>query len=369
MKKILCFLVGSLILLLTFPVGATTLTDLLTETKIWGEIRLDAYNLDNLTDFANTDKDTGANDDLDSRVDPRIRVWLKTPLAERMEAVVMLESWSQNTGMARLWGQGSATLGLKEWEVEIANAYLVLPAFVDLTLIGAGKTDLIIGKQLVGEDNNLYLYVKGLDALRVKTQAGPVDIELTGGKFAETGMPANEDIDFYSLLFSSPKLIQHQFLYLGAINTVTQDPVEDQVNSPKLLVLGAQGGILPNLTYLAEYASLFGKAPGDIEHKASAYRVKVAYQGEVPLAFLYRTEVEFASGTGDDDPWDDENNNFSTWNLSPDFNYYGVVYGDLVGGALALTNKRILALRTNISPTPGGWAKNLSVPLTTTSIS
>ena len=57
MKKILCFLVGSLILLLTFPVGATTLTDLLTETKIWGEIRLDAYNLDNLTDFANTDKD------------------------------------------------------------------------------------------------------------------------------------------------------------------------------------------------------------------------------------------------------------------------------------------------------------------------
>jgi|GEM_PF-3099426 len=319
--------------------------------KIDGSLDAVSINLDNSTDLTKTDTSTGANDDLINQTKARLMLGLSADLTDKVSGKILIYKND------RLWGTP-----VDQDIVWILNVVSVANAYVTLKDVVLNGLNLTVGRQFVGDQKDLLLYIgplsdynlsiQALDALKAEYNTELLSVGLVSGKFLESFGPGNTDTDILALDIATEKIVPEGKVALRFVNEVVNNPVSDNVDNLQILGLDLKGVIpvVEGLNYKLLYAMNMGKNAG-VNYKGTGLVLGAGYDKELEVGKV-NVKAEYALGSGDDNTTADNENFVSFGN---DYRY-GEVYGkgldvgiNNVGGA-GITNQTVIALEAGFAP-------------------
>ncbi|MEW6680841.1 MAG: alginate export family protein [bacterium] len=281
-----------------------------------GEIRVRAEEINNAADFKNTDA-AGNNDDKDSHVKHRVRVWLGSELSDGIGAHICL--CKPDTG--REWAkQGAGDLNKLQDNIAFRHAYLTIDDVADLV-------DLALGRQEIGtKDRELVLWEDAIDAKKASVELRDLSLSAICAKANENGAANDTDTNIQGLTGSiALDLLGGIDLAGYGYRKTIHKPVKD--NTDKNNVIGGKVSgsldIASTLNYSAEYAKQVGGTPTDRD--ANAYRVCLGYTTEVEGLGKLSIEGSYLKMSGTEGATADAK---SYSGIDPDLDYYAVLVDD-----------------------------------------
>ncbi|MEW6482975.1 MAG: alginate export family protein [bacterium] len=286
------------------------------KVDVKGEIRVRGEEINNATDFKNTDA-AGNNDDKDSHVKHRVRVWLESELSDGVGAHICLEKPDKGSEWAR-WGFN--TVEGVQWDTNLRHAYLTIDDV-------AALVDLSLGRQGIGELNReLVLWYDAIDAKKASAKLGNLSLSAICAKAREDGANDDTDTDIQGLNGSIPLDLLGGIDLAGyGYRKTIHDPVKDKTDKNNVIGGKVSGSldIASTLNYSAEYAKQVGGTPTDRD--AHAYRVCLGYTTEVEGLGRLSLEGSYLKMSGTEGATADAK---SYTGIAPNLDYYAALVDD-----------------------------------------
>lgn len=271
-------LITLLVCLIALPVFAE-----IKNLKVSGHLRFRGYMLNNNTDLADA-----TEDHIDYYVQ---RTWLgvEGDVADNIFAKIMLEN-------EYVWGKGNGTPATDNQNtINFVYAFAKVKNMFDMPLtLTLGRQDLKLGNGLIVWDQ-----ANGFDGMNLAYSTNDFDLNLVNFKINDTKSKTSPttDADFYGGVGAYKGLANNKFTAYYLVYDDNSNLAYNGNNVPTFLGIRAEGKIIPNLSYIAEYCKEGGEVEtdssatskdysGDLLYLQAGYTVKEFYNTTFMLEYL-----------------------------------------------------------------------------------